>query len=111
MDIDGVLPQQRTRAEQLLGDKLLKCQRALSSSSGEGFQEEAGLGPEAQKGCHSGVGWGELQEEASMSGGQMHRPRAHSTSHMLPVVIMATVAMIIENFQKTRMLDIIYRVF
>ena len=58
-----------------------------------------------------GWGWGELQEAASMSGAQMHRPRVHSTSHTLPVVVMATVAMIIENFQKTRMLDIIYRVF
>ena len=38
-------------------------------------------------------------------------PREHITSYMLSVVVMATVATIIENFQKILMLDIIYRVF
>ena len=38
-------------------------------------------------------------------------PREHITSYTLSVVVMATVATIIVNFQKTLMLDIIYRVF
>ena len=87
----------------------MKCQRALSNSSGEGFLEEAGLGPEAQDCPREGKGRAPRSTKSSWRSNA--RPREYVTSYTLSVVVMTTVATIIENFQKTLMLDIIHGVF